>query len=173
LSFISWVLSGKSIPFVSVCILFRSQAILPTIERARERPCGLILSLSVANSNVNLKKKGTSYNNRDYGLKLGFNLNKNLFLKIFNIFLVLRSEIYVIWKHSTDAPHVLPIRLPKPVLPTGRNFGRKTQKWPHKNLSGREKLRPNFWPIFQKMAEKWPNFYSVCTSHKSLHYLKK
>jgi hypothetical protein len=78
LSFISWVLPGKSIPFVSFCILFRSQAILPTIERARERPCGLILSLGVANSNVNLKKQGTSYNNKEYGLKLGYNLNKNL-----------------------------------------------------------------------------------------------
>jgi hypothetical protein len=42
------------------------------------------------------------------------------------------------------------------VLPTGRNFGRKTQKWPHKNLNGRKNLRPNFWQIFIKMAEKWP-----------------
>jgi hypothetical protein len=61
----------------------------------------------------------------------------------------------------------------KPGLPTGRNFGRKTQKWPHKNLSGRKKQRPNFWPISQKMAEKWPNFFGVCTSHKALGYLKK
>jgi hypothetical protein len=45
------------------------------------------------------------------------------------------------------------------VLPTGRNFGRKTQKWPHKNLSGRNNLRPNFWQIIIKMAEKWPNFF--------------
>jgi hypothetical protein len=30
------------------------------------------------------------------------------------------------------------------VLPTGRNFGRKTQKWPHKNMSGRKNPRPNF-----------------------------
>jgi hypothetical protein len=29
-----------------------------------------------------------------------------------------------------------------PVMPTGRNFGRNTQKWPHKNLSGLKKLRP-------------------------------
>jgi hypothetical protein len=31
-----------------------------------------------------------------------------------------------------------------PVLPTGRNFGRKTQKWPYKNMSGRKNSRPNF-----------------------------
>jgi hypothetical protein len=59
------------------------------------------------------------------------------------------------------------------VLPTGRNFGRKTQKWPHKNLSGRKKQRPNFWPISQKIAEKWPNFFGVCISHEGLDYLKK
>jgi hypothetical protein len=40
------------------------------------------------------------------------------------------------------------------VLPTGRYFGRKTQKWPHKNLSGRKNPRPNFWHICLKMAEK-------------------
>jgi hypothetical protein len=40
------------------------------------------------------------------------------------------------------------------VLPTGRNFGRKMQKWPHKNLSGRNNLRPKFWQIIIKMAEK-------------------
>jgi hypothetical protein len=28
------------------------------------------------------------------------------------------------------------------VLPTGRNFCRRTQKWPEKNTSGRRKLRP-------------------------------
>jgi hypothetical protein len=43
------------------------------------------------------------------------------------------------------------------VLPTGRNFGRKTQKGPDKNLNGGTKQLPNFWPIFQKPAEKWPN----------------
>jgi hypothetical protein len=59
------------------------------------------------------------------------------------------------------------------VLPTGRNFGRKTQKLPHKNLSCRKKQWPNFLPIFQKLAEKWPNFFAVCTSHKSLDYLQK
>jgi hypothetical protein len=57
-----------------------------------------------------------------------------------------------------------------PVLPTGRNFGRKTQNWPPKNISGWKNQRPNFWQIFQKMAEKWPNFFEVCYSHKNLHY---
>jgi hypothetical protein len=45
-----------------------------------------------------------------------------------------------------------------PVLPTGRNFCRKTQKWPQKNISGRENLRPNLMQISQQMAEKGPNF---------------
>jgi hypothetical protein len=62
---------------------------------------------------------------------------------------------------------------PQPVLPTGRNFGRKTQKWPFKYLSGRKKQRPNFSPISQKMAEKWPNFFGMWTSHKGLDYVKK
>jgi hypothetical protein len=44
------------------------------------------------------------------------------------------------------------------VLPTGRNFCRKTQKWPQKNLSGRENSRPNFLQNYPKMAEKGPNF---------------
>jgi hypothetical protein len=39
----------------------------------------------------------------------------------------------------------------KPVLPTGRNFGRKTQKWPHKHISGRKNLLPILLQIFQKM----------------------
>jgi hypothetical protein len=43
-------------------------------------------------------------------------------------------------------------------LPTGRNFGRKTQKWPNKNLSGWKRQRPNILQIFQKMAEEWQNF---------------
>jgi hypothetical protein len=62
---------------------------------------------------------------------------------------------------------------PLPVLPTGRNFGGKTQKWPLKNFSGQKNPRLNFWPIFQKMAEKWPNFFAVCNSYKNLHYLQK
>jgi hypothetical protein len=59
------------------------------------------------------------------------------------------------------------------VLPTGRNFCRKTQKWPHKNLSGRENPQPNFLQICQKMAEKGPNFFEVWFSHKILDTLKK
>jgi hypothetical protein len=46
------------------------------------------------------------------------------------------------------------------VLPTGRNFGRKTQKWSYKNTSGR---------LIKKMVEKCLNFLEVC-SHKSLHF---
>jgi hypothetical protein len=75
--------------------------------------------------------------------------------------------------HENQGSHSTVSHGSESMLPTGRNFGRKTKKWPHKNLSGRKKLRPNFWPIFQEMAEKWPNFYSVCTSHKGLNYLKK
>jgi hypothetical protein len=52
-----------------------------------------------------------------------------------------------------------------PVLPTGRNVGRKTQKWPYKNISGRKNPRPNYWQIFQKMAEKWPNLFLKCICH--------
>jgi hypothetical protein len=37
------------------------------------------------------------------------------------------------------------------VFPTGRNFGRKTQKWPHKNMSSRENPRPNIRQICLKM----------------------
>jgi hypothetical protein len=36
------------------------------------------------------------------------------------------------------------------VLPTGRNFGRKKQKWPHKNISGRKNPRLNFSLILFK-----------------------
>jgi hypothetical protein len=60
-----------------------------------------------------------------------------------------------------------------PVLPTGRNFSRKTQKGPLKNISGQKNPQLNFWPIFHKMAEKWPNFFAVCYSYKNLHYLQK
>jgi hypothetical protein len=45
-----------------------------------------------------------------------------------------------------------------------------TKKWHFKNISGRKKRRPNFLLIFQKMAEKWPNFPATFYSHKSLHY---
>jgi hypothetical protein len=61
----------------------------------------------------------------------------------------------------------------QPVLPTGRNFCRKTQEWPQKNLSGRENPRPNFLRIGQKMAEKGPNFFEVWFSYKILDTLKK
>jgi hypothetical protein len=30
-----------------------------------------------------------------------------------------------------------------------------------------------FCRFFQKLAEKWPNFFAVCSSHKSLDYLQK
>jgi hypothetical protein len=46
----------------------------------------------------------------------------------------------------------------KSVLPTSRNFCCKTQKWPQKNLSGRENPWSNFMQKFQKMAEKAPYF---------------
>jgi hypothetical protein len=59
------------------------------------------------------------------------------------------------------------------VLPTGRNIGRKTQKWPHKNISGRKNLRPKYLPIFQKVAEKWPNFLVLGCSLKCLNYWQK
>jgi hypothetical protein len=59
------------------------------------------------------------------------------------------------------------------VLPTGRNFCRKTQKWSQKNLSGRENPRQNFLLICQKMAEKGPNFFEVWFSHKIKDTLKK
>jgi hypothetical protein len=49
----------------------------------------------------------------------------------------------------------------------------KNTKLAHKNLSGRKKWRANFLQIFQKMAEKWPNFFVVCSSHKRHDYLQK
>jgi hypothetical protein len=59
------------------------------------------------------------------------------------------------------------------VLSTGRYFGRKTQKWPHKNLSGRKFLRANFLQICLKIAEKWPNLFEGYSSLKNLDYLQK
>jgi hypothetical protein len=41
----------------------------------------------------------------------------------------------------------------KPVLPRGRNFGRKAQKGPTKIWRGREIQGPNFLAIYQKRAE--------------------
>jgi hypothetical protein len=63
--------------------------------------------------------------------------------------------------------------IPLSVLPTGRNFGRKIQKWPHQTLSARKSPHTNLLQIFQEMAEKLPNFLEVCFSHKSLDYLQK
>jgi hypothetical protein len=40
------------------------------------------------------------------------------------------------------------------VLPTGRNFGRKTQKWPHNNMSGRKKFAAEFFEDFTKSGRK-------------------
>jgi hypothetical protein len=46
-----------------------------------------------------------------------------MFFEFFNILLVLRIKIYVIWKHSTDPPRVPPIRHPKRVaLPENAHF---------------------------------------------------
>jgi hypothetical protein len=45
------------------------------------------------------------------------------------------------------------------VLPRGRNFGRKAQKGPKKIEWGLENLGSNFWQIYQKRAEKGPNFF--------------
>jgi hypothetical protein len=48
-----------------------------------------------------------------------------------------------------------------PVLPRGRNFGRKSQKGPQKNLRGRKNWPPNFRRIFIKRAEKGPKFFKT------------
>jgi hypothetical protein len=45
------------------------------------------------------------------------------------------------------------------VLPTGRYFGRKTQNWPNKILSGWKNLQPKFLQICLKLAENWQNFF--------------
>jgi hypothetical protein len=47
----------------------------------------------------------------------------------------------------------------------------KTQKWPHKNLSGRKNPRPIVLQICLKMSEKWQNFLEGCSSHKNLDNL--
>jgi hypothetical protein len=48
------------------------------------------------------------------------------------------------------------------VFPTGRFFGRITQKGPSKNVSGSTKLWQNFGRIFPKMTEKGPNIKNFC-----------
>jgi hypothetical protein len=57
------------------------------------------------------------------------------------------------------------------VLPRGRNFGRKAQKGPKKIVCGRENLGPNFWQIYQKRAEKGPNFFVVWFYSKTVIFL--
>jgi hypothetical protein len=47
------------------------------------------------------------------------------------------------------------------VFPTGRFFGRITEKGPSKNVSGRSNLWQNFGRIFPEMAEKGPNITNV------------
>jgi hypothetical protein len=54
------------------------------------------------------------------------------------------------------------IFLYQPVFPTGRFFGRITQKGPSKNVSGRTNLWQNFGRIFSEMAEKGPNIKMFC-----------
>jgi hypothetical protein len=61
----------------------------------------------------------------------------------------------------------------KSVLSTGRNFVRKTQKRPDKNLHGRQNLLPIFFADLSKSAEKWPTFSEVYSSHQSLDYFQK
>jgi hypothetical protein len=60
--------------------------------------------------------------------------------------------------------------LPSTVLPRGRNFGRRTQKGPYKNLCGRKSWRPNFLSICQKRGQ---TFLKLITNIKSLKYLQK
>jgi hypothetical protein len=57
------------------------------------------------------------------------------------------------------------------VLPRGRNFSRKTQKGPKKIVWGRENLGPNFSQIYQKRAEKVPNFFVVWFCTKTVIFL--
>jgi hypothetical protein len=47
------------------------------------------------------------------------------------------------------------------VLPTGINFGRKTQSGPTK-ISAAGKFRGRILGRFLKMAEKWQNFFELC-----------
>jgi hypothetical protein len=56
------------------------------------------------------------------------------------------------------------------VLPRGRNFVRKSQKGSKKIVWSLESEGPNFWAIYQKRAEKWPNFV-VDLAEKFCHEL--
>jgi hypothetical protein len=49
------------------------------------------------------------------------------------------------------------------VLPTGRYFGRKTQKWTHT----KEKSAAEFWANLPKIVQKGPNFFEVWFSFKN------
>jgi hypothetical protein len=53
------------------------------------------------------------------------------------------------------------------VLPRGRNFDRKAQKGPKKIRRVRKGQGPNFCPIYQRRAEKGPNFFYVWFFNKS------
>jgi hypothetical protein len=48
--------------------------------------------------------------------------------------------------------------IPLSVLPTGRNFGRKIQKWPHQNLSGRKSPHPDL-ADFSRNGRKVPELF--------------
>jgi hypothetical protein len=59
------------------------------------------------------------------------------------------------------------------MLPTGRNFCRKTQKWPQKNPSGRENPRPNCrYAGFPKNGSKGAELLEMSFSHKILDNLQ-
>jgi hypothetical protein len=75
--------------------------------------------------------------------------------------------------HHSFTTHYILRKLCSSVLPRGRNFGRRTQKGPYKNLCGRKNWRPNFLEICQKRAEKGPNFFEDDYSYKKLKYLQK
>jgi hypothetical protein len=50
-----------------------------------------------------------------------------------------------------------PYRPGRSMYPTGRFYGRITQKGPSKNVNGRTNLRQNFGQIFPETGEKGPN----------------
>jgi hypothetical protein len=72
-------------------MVFDESAVLSTEERAKEQPCGPILSLRDANSVVNLKKICVSYGKKGCCNKIGSRYPGldpvYLFLNIFYIFL--------------------------------------------------------------------------------------
>jgi hypothetical protein len=85
-------------------------------------------------------------------------MEANIFVFFFNV--ILKHAICP--GKSLAGPKSIQMRIrAKPVLPRGRNFGRKTQKGPEKIVWGRENLGPKFWQIYQKRAEKGPSFFGV------------